>query len=114
MNALSAAASDAPNVSGVYFMLGADTELLYVGKASNLRGRIRQHATAKPGVGELRRAILYQQVSEVRWVVLPDEPAAATHEADLIVALRPAFNASHTNEGRWNYIVVEHPDRDHR
>ncbi|HTD50375.1 MAG TPA: nucleotide excision repair endonuclease, partial [Acidimicrobiia bacterium] len=111
MNALSAAASDAPNLPGVYFLLGADTELLYVGKASNLRSRIRQHAAAKPGAGGLRLDMLYQHVSEVRWVVLADEPAAATHEADLIVALRPAFNASHTNEGRWNYILVEYLDR---
>jgi hypothetical protein len=111
MNATSAAARDAPNLPGVYFFLGADTELLYVGKASSLRSRLGQHAAAKSGAGGVRLDVLYARVSEVRWSILADEGAAATHEADLIVALRPAFNASHTNEGRWNYLVVEHGDR---
>jgi hypothetical protein len=42
----------------------------------------------------------------VRWEELPDEPSAACREADLIVALRPAFNASFSDEGRWNYVVA--------
>ena len=52
---------------------------------------------------------LYKRAVEVRWEILPDEEAAAVREADLIIALRPPFNASISNEGRWNYIVVSWP-----
>ncbi len=107
---LSAAVDRAPHRAGVYFFLDDARELLYVGKASDLRARLRQHAHATPRRGELRLEMLYQRVTEVRWEELRDEVSAAAREADLIVALRPVFNASHTGEGRWNYIVVEPVD----
>jgi GIY-YIG catalytic domain len=110
---LSVAVDGAPDGAGVYFFFGADAELLYVGKASSLRKRLRQHARAKPGVGGLRLDVLYQRVIEVRWEALADEETAAAREADAIVALRPVFNAAIAGEGRWNYIVVESLDPDH-
>ena len=47
-NALDAAVAAAPESPGVYVFLGEDLELLYVGKAANLRRRVRQHARASP------------------------------------------------------------------
>lgn len=111
MKPLSDAVEHAPNAAGVYFFLGADAQLLYVGKASSLVKRLRQHSRAKlGGVGD-RLEVLYERVREVRWEVVRDEEAAAAREADVIVALRPVFNASHTDEGRWNYITVEPLER---
>ena len=113
MDSLSVAVDRAPRGAGVYFFLGADAELLYVGKASSLRNRLRQHARAKAGQsGTIRLDVLYQRVMDVRWEELRDDDAAAAREADLIVALQPAFNAAIAREGRWNYIVVEALDPD--
>jgi hypothetical protein len=91
----------------VYFLLGADTELLYVGKAANVRTRLSQHARSARTTTQTRLAVLYDRTREVRWEALRDERAAAVREADLIVALRPRFNASHTDQGRWNYITID-------
>lgn len=101
------AAANAPDAAGVYFFLDAGTELLYVGKAGSLRRRLWQHARARPGAGGPRLDLLYQRVNEVRWHELPDEPAAEAREADLIAALRPAFNAGSALAGRWHYLLVE-------
>jgi hypothetical protein len=110
-NVLSEASGDAPLDSGVYFFLGSDRELLYVGKATSLRQRLRQHARAARRTGETRLAILYQRVAEVRWEPMSDEQSAAAREADFIVALRPRFNASHVDQGRWNYILLAPVER---
>jgi predicted GIY-YIG superfamily endonuclease len=110
---LAAAAARAPEGAGVYFFLAADTELLYVGKASSLRRRLWQHARAKPGAGGPRLDALYERVAEVRWEELPDGEVAEVREADLIVALRPAFNAGSALAGRWHYLLVE-PAGNHR
>ncbi len=104
---LAEAAAQAPQRSGVYFLLGADTALLYIGKAGSLRHRLIQHARAAPGPREPRRATLYQRVVEVRWIELPDEPAAALREADLIAALRPPFTAESSVARRWPYLLTE-------
>ena len=109
---LAAAAVHAPRGAGVYFLLADDRELLYVGKAGDLRARLTQHASAKPGPREIRRALLYERVADVYWEELVDETTAAAREADLIVSLRPPFNASHVAEGRWNFIVVTEAHRE--
>jgi hypothetical protein len=96
---------DAPASPGVYFFLGRSGELLYVGKARNIRKRLQQHSQVKP----LQSGWMnprYELVSQVRWEVTDDEDSASAREADLIVALRPAYNA-HVDEGRWAYIALE-------
>jgi predicted GIY-YIG superfamily endonuclease len=91
----------APTSAGVYFFLDTDRQLLYVGKAANLRARLAQHAQ-----GGGRLAGMYQRAVECRWEVHPDEPAAVRREADLLVALQPPYNAA-TSVGGWSDVVVE-------
>ena len=100
------AAADPPGQPGTYALLDGEATLLYVGKAADLRRRLRDHVRAAAGIGHPRLAALYACACEVRWEKAPDDAAAAVREADLIVALRPPFNASHRNEGRWAFIVV--------
>ena len=46
------------------------------------------------------------RVREVRWETTVDDATAADREADLVVGLRPPFNASLTGDGRWVFVVV--------
>jgi predicted GIY-YIG superfamily endonuclease len=101
---LANASRQAPNTPGVYYMLAADGELLYVGKAGKLRTRLAQHAQANPPGGRL--ALLYKLATAVRYEPLPSDAATFVREADVIVALQPRFNASHSLDGKWNYITV--------
>jgi predicted GIY-YIG superfamily endonuclease len=88
---LAAAASESPTEPGVYLFLGDADEVLYVGKATNLRSRLRQHANVGPPTSHLHQR--YELVRRVAWNVTDNEEAAALREADLIFALRPPFNA---------------------
>ncbi|WP_112241228.1 nucleotide excision repair endonuclease [Kribbella monticola] len=89
---LRAAADDAPRQAGVYLFLGEGNEILYVGKAGNLRQRLRQHAAVVPSGSQLHQR--YDLVRRVVWELADDEEAAVWREADLIFALRPPFNAN--------------------
>jgi hypothetical protein len=102
-NMLADAAGAAPTSPGIYCLLGGDGELLYVGKATNIRSRLRQHAA---GTEHLRLSRLYATAREVRWEVAADADAAAAREADAIVALRPRFNAAIAGDGQWHYVLV--------
>ena len=104
-SALVEAAPAAPLTAGVYYLLAADGELLYAGKAGNLRARLKQHAAAQRDRYDRLRA-LYRSVGAVRWEQCADEDAATAREADVIVALTPAFNAAIAYEGTWTYIGV--------
>jgi hypothetical protein len=68
--------------------------IVYVGKAANLRRRLRDHA--RHGA----------PADDVRWECCRDADAAAAREADLIVALRPDGNAAIAGDGRWVYVAL--------
>jgi predicted GIY-YIG superfamily endonuclease len=116
---LRVAAAQAPRAPGVYLFLGEHREVLYVGKARDLRQRLRQHAAARSPRTRLDQK--YHLVRRVVWEVAADERAALWREADLIFALRPPFNANpglrdHDPLGRQvapPYVVVtaETPQR---
>lgn len=49
---------------------------------------------------------MYDRAVECRWEVHPDEPAAVRREADLLVALQPAYNAA-ASIGGWSDVAVD-------
>lgn len=112
LGVLREAAAEAPREAGVYLFLAERGEVLYVGKAGDLRQRLRQHAAVKgPGSGLDER---YDLVRRVVWEVAVDEEAAVWREAELMFALRPPFNANTGLRGadsvgmdaRVPYVVV--------
>jgi predicted GIY-YIG superfamily endonuclease len=112
LGVLSAAAADAPRQAGIYLFLDERNDVLYVGKAGNLRQRLRQHAAM--GTPESRLHQRYDLVRRVVWEIAADEEAAVWREADLIFVLRPPFNANTGlraadpvgKDARVPYIVV--------
>lgn len=81
-----------PEEPGIYRMLGGAHEVLYIGKAKNLRNRLKSYRVP----GQLRlstktRRLLFQ-VREITWEVLSSESEALTKEMELIRSLKPPFN----------------------
>jgi GIY-YIG catalytic domain len=103
---LLAAASRAPAAPGAYFFVGPDHDLLYVGKATNLRRRLQGHARA-PRAVDRRSDARIERVRAVAWEECACERDALLREADLIVALRPPYNASHTTGPPATYLCVD-------
>ena len=89
---------EAPTGPGVYLLVADGDRLVYVGKASNLRRRLREHARAD------RRT--FRSIVAVRWEETPDERTALVREADLIVLLKPRGNRSHTAQNKHCYVRI--------
>ncbi|HEV2985856.1 MAG TPA: nucleotide excision repair endonuclease [Vicinamibacterales bacterium] len=80
---------DAPATPGVYVLKDADGRALYVGKAVNLRRRLRAH------FADRRWRVLKPEMSRVsvaEWVEVGSDLEALLREAALIHELRPAVN----------------------
>jgi hypothetical protein len=107
LNPLLDAAAAAPRAPGVYFFLGEDRELLYVGKAADLRRRLGDHARDRARTPDLRRRVLLDAVRSVGWEPCADEQSALAREADLIVLLQPAFNASHAEQASDCFVAIK-------
>jgi excinuclease ABC subunit C len=80
-----------PRASGVYLMSDARGQVLYVGKAKNLRARLRTYASAG-GDGRPQIPHLLERVDSARCIVTSTEKEALLLENTLIKKHRPPFN----------------------
>ena len=81
-----------PVKPGIYQMWGQSRDLLYIGKAKNLRRRLCAYRT--PGIlqnSRKTRRLLFR-VRDITWEVLPSEEDAFTRESELIRELQPPSN----------------------
>ena len=80
----------APTESGVYLMKNGKGDVLYVGKAKNLKNRLRTYFAG--GDGRYQIEFLLGKVSSFETIVTPDEDQAFLLERDLISRLKPRYN----------------------
>lgn len=81
-----------PTGCGVYQMKGEDGAVLYVGKAKNLRNRLRTYFAAVGGDGRPQIRFLLNRVREVETIVTDTEKEALLLENTLIKKYRPRYN----------------------
>ncbi len=94
----------APREPGVYWFYGDAEELLYVGKARDLRARLSSYRRTH---GQSRKTIrLIHAARRVEWELCPDETAALLRENELLRTLRPRFNRAGTWPRSARFLVL--------
>lgn len=86
----------APECAGVYLMRDAADDVLYVGKAKNLRKRLASYRVANPDRLKRRQLRLLRAVSRIELHECATESTALETEAGLLRELRPRFNRAGT------------------
>jgi len=95
---------DAPSRPGVYRMIDARGDVLYVGKAKNIRNRVR--AYARPAGLDTRIERMIAATRALEFVVTRTETEALLLEANLIKRLRPRFNVLLRDDKSFPYILI--------
>jgi excinuclease ABC subunit C len=95
----------APTSPGVYRMLNAANDVLYVGKAKNVRKRLSSYARANaPLPARILRMIAATVNVEI--ISTTTETEALLLEANLIKQLRPRFNVQLRDDKSFPYILI--------
>ncbi len=98
-----------PNSPGVYRMMNASGDVLYVGKARNLKKRVTNYAQGRFHTNRIGRMV--RETSTMEFVVTRTETEALLLEANLIKRLRPRFNVLMRDDKSFPYILLtgDHP-----
>ena len=94
-----------PNTPGVYLWKAADGTVLYVGKAKQLRSRVRSYWSQDHYASPKTRGLL-RKIADVDTIVVPSESHALILEATLIKEHHPRFNIALRDDKSYPYIKV--------
>jgi len=97
-----------PTGPGVYLFRGASGAVLYVGKAQNLRARVRSYVSG--GDGRVRIPLLLERARDVDVVVTPTVKEALLLENELIKRHKPVFNVRFRDDKQ--YLALRLDPRD--
>jgi len=90
-------------------MKNADGKVIYVGKAVNLRSRLRSYFHASAMENNKTRKMV-QNINDIDWIVVGSELEALILEMNLIKKHRPRFNVRLKDDKRYPYIKVHWSD----
>ncbi|MER9289640.1 excinuclease ABC subunit UvrC [Mesorhizobium sp. M0618] len=93
-----------PNAPGVYRMMNAAGDVLYVGKARSLKKRVTNYAQGRFHTTRIGRMV--RETSTMEFVVTRTEIEALLLEANLIKRLRPRFNVLMRDDKSFPYILL--------
>ncbi len=94
--------NDIPNLPGVYHFR-SEEKILYIGKANNLKKRIRSYFTKKNTLKEKR---ILEQSTSIDYVVASSEIEALILEENEIKEYQPKYNIRLKDDKRYPYIKV--------
>ncbi|MDR1043365.1 MAG: excinuclease ABC subunit UvrC [Clostridiales Family XIII bacterium] len=93
-----------PSSPGVYLHKDASGEIIYVGKASSLRNRVRQYF--RPGGRDDKTTALASHIAEFEYIVTNTEAEALLLENTLIKRYRPRYNVMLRDDKTYPYIKI--------
>ena len=101
-----------PTDAGVYQYFDKNNRLLYIGKAKNLKNRIKSYFQFTPSLSPSSQLSyrIYKMISEVvnlEYIVVPNENDALVLENSLIKQLKPKFNILLRDDKTYPYIYID-------
>jgi excinuclease ABC subunit C len=98
-----------PSKPGCYIMKDGEGTIKYVGKAINLRNRVRSYFHADAGHDAKTRRLV-REIADIEWIVVGSELEALILEMNLIKKHRPKYNIRLKDDKRYPYIKIHWAD----
>ena len=98
-----------PNNPGIYRMLGAKKEILYIGKAKNIPNRLKSYVSDNNLPIRTERMLSLTKYLEI--TTTSNESEALLLEANLIKKHKPRFNILLRDDKSFPYIFINHKDK---
>lgn len=97
--------SSVPTKPGVYQFIDDNGEIIYIGKAKNLRTRVRSYFQ-KNKYQTPKNQSMIKRISDLEWIVVSSEVEALLTEANLIKENKPRYNINLKDDKSFPFIRV--------
>ena len=94
-----------PSLPGVYQFINIDKRIIYVGKAKNLKNRVRSYFR-KSANHSSKNIMLIKNINDIEWIVVRNEVEALMTEANLIKELQPKYNINLKDDKTYPFIRI--------
>ena len=94
-----------PKKPGVYFFKDTSSHILYIGKAKELRTRVRSYFQ-KNRHQSAKNISMIKKIRDVDWIVVSSEVEALLTEANLIKKYQPFYNVNLRDDKSFPYIRI--------
>ncbi|MDZ7843905.1 MAG: excinuclease ABC subunit UvrC [Anaerolineales bacterium] len=95
-----------PGKTGCYLLKDGSGQVLYVGKAVNLRHRVRSYFHKSAGKNPKTKQLV-KNIEDIDWILVASELEALILEMNLIKEYRPRFNVRLKDDKRYPYIKIK-------
>jgi excinuclease ABC subunit C len=100
-----------PTGPGCYLYKNAEGEVIYVGKAKNLRSRVRSYFLAANQANNRKTGSLMREAVDLEYITVANEREALALENNLIKQRKPRFNILLRDDKTYPYIKLTLTDR---
>jgi excinuclease ABC subunit C len=94
-----------PTSAGIYLHKNADGKIIYVGKAKNLRNRVRQYFQSSRNQDAKTRQLV-KRISDFEFIVVDNEVEALVLESNLIKKHKPRFNVLLKDDKQYPHLKL--------
>jgi len=98
-----------PESPGCYLMKDESGKIIYVGKAINLKNRVRSYFQ-KSNDHSFKTRRMVENIRDIEWIVVASELEALILEMNLIKEHRPFYNVRLKDDKRYSYIKIHWQD----
>ena len=103
---LEAKLAELPKDPGVYFHKDTAGDIIYIGKAANLRNRVRQYFQASR-VRDPKTDALVTEIADVEWITVETEMDALFLEAEQVRRYLPRYNILLRDDKSSSYVRID-------
>lgn len=97
-------ADELPKKPGIYIMKNADEKIIYIGKAKNLKNRVKSYFMEKKD--RPKTYVLMSHFNSLEYIITNSEKEALILEANLIKKHRPRYNIRLKDDKRYPYVKL--------
>lgn len=96
-----------PTSSGVYFHKNAAGKIIYIGKAANLRNRVRQYFQTSR-YRDPKTDLLVNEIADIDWTTVETEVDALFLEAEMVRRYMPPYNILLRDDKSLSYVRIDY------